>query len=41
MAETRADAERAFYDLKRVGRNCDMVDQQALEEIIEERRAAL
>ena len=36
-----ATPETAWRDLKRVGRNCDMVDQQTLEEIIEERCAAL
>ena len=32
-----ATPEAAWRDLKRVGRNCNMVDQQALEEIIDER----
>ena len=34
-----ATPEAAWRDLKRVGRNCDMVDRQALEEIIDERCA--
>ena len=34
-----ATPEAAWRDLKRVGRNCNMVDLQALEEIIEERCA--